>query len=143
MRPKSALALAAGGLLLVALESGCEVYHGKMYWAGQSPGYQLEKTCAPADVDSKPSVRVEVTDDKEKIPLRGASVRLGRKVGARFAFVTGEAGYAEVGVGPGTWEVDVTLRGYRSAHYVLELPEGQACTLAFRLSIDPDQGLGF
>jgi len=133
------LALAA----VVLLVAGCEVYNGKLYWAGKSPGYLLEEHCEPADVEARPSVRVEVTDEKGQQPLKGASVRLGRKVGARFAFVTGSEGYAEVGLGPGAWDVDVTLPGYRPAHYVLNLPDGHACVLKFRLSIDPNSGFVF
>jgi hypothetical protein len=134
-----------GGLavvVLAVLASGCEVYQGKLYWAGHAPGYLLETQCEPADVESRPSVRVEVTDEKGQ-QLRGASVRFGRKVGARFAFVTGDAGYAEIGLGPGAWDVDVTLPGYRPAHYVLNLPDGHACVLRFRLSIDPNSGFVF
>ncbi|HEY1251891.1 MAG TPA: carboxypeptidase-like regulatory domain-containing protein [Thermoanaerobaculia bacterium] len=136
---RARLALAA----IVALAAGCEVYHGKLYWAGQSPGYLIDMHCEPADVESRPSVRVEVTDDRQQVPLKGASVRFSRKVGARFAFVTGDAGYAEIGLGPGPWDVDVTVQGYRPAHYVLNLPDGHACVLKFRLSIDPAGGISF
>jgi hypothetical protein len=144
-RPSPLAALFRAGvavvLALVPLLAGCEVYAGKLYWSGKAPGYRLERSCEPADVESHPSVRVEVTDDKKRAPLKGASVRFSRRdVGARFALVTGDAGSAEIGLGPGAWEVDVTLPGYRPAHYVLDLPAGQACALTFRLSIDPSAG---
>ena len=135
MRP--ARLAAAGGLVLALFFVGCEVYAGKLYWSGKAPGYQLEKSCEPADVDSKPSVRVEVTDE-QKVPIRGAAVRFAsRGVGARLDDVTGATGIVEAGLGAGSFEVDVTLWGYRPAHYVLDLPAGQACVLRFRLSIDP------
>ena len=51
-----------------------------------------------------------------------------------------EKGVAEASVPAGSWEVDVRLDGFRPAHYVLELPPGQACTLKFRLSIDNSAG---
>jgi hypothetical protein len=122
---------------------GCEVYNGKLYWAGQSPGYLLETSCEAADVESRPSVRVEVTDDTKKTPLRGASVRFSRRVGARFELVTGDEGSAEIGLGPGPWVVDVAVVGYRPAHYVLDLPAGQACVLRFRMVLDPSAGFAF
>ena len=55
-------------------------------------------------------------------------------------YVSNAKGVAEASVPAGSWEVDVTLGGFRPAHYVLDLPPGQACTLKFRLSIDNSAG---
>ena len=134
-----ALALA----VLVVASAGCEVYRGKLYWAGKSPGYLLEKTCATADVDAEPSVKLIVLTE-ERSPIPGAAIRLrSGSPGAIVDYVSNRAGYADASVPPGTWEIEVKLHGYRTAHYVLELPPGQACTLEFRLSVDPEAGSFF
>ncbi len=126
-------------VVLLAL-GGCEVYHGKLYWMGKAPGYLLEKTCASADVDAGPSVRITVMTE-ERSPLPRAAIHLRRRdPGVILDYVSNPTGYAEASVPSGSWEVDVTLHGFRPAHYVLDLPPGQACTLEFRLSIDPEAG---
>jgi len=133
----SLLALVASGL---AFAAGCEVYGGKLYPAGKAPGYKLEESCESADVDSTPSVRIEVATEK-LVPLPRAGVHLRRHdLGVNLDYVSNEKGVAEASVPAGSWEVDVKLDGFRPAHYVLELPPGKACTLKFRLSIDNSAG---
>src|SRR5262249_2123377 len=125
---------------VLAVLAGCEICAGKLYWSGTSPGYLLETHCEAADVSARPSVRVEVRTEKEGELLRGVWVGFARKdVGARLAFTTGPDGAVDAALGPGPWDVDLRLRGYRPAHHRLELPGDQACTLRFRLSIDPEQ----
>ena len=131
-------------LALVALVAGCEVYHGKVYWSGQSPGYLLEKSCAPGDVgvgaEASPSVRFLVMTE-ERAPLPRAAIRLrSGSPGAIVDYVSNSTGHADASVPAGKWDVEVKLHGFRTAHYVLELPPGQTCTLEFRLSIDPNAG---
>jgi len=138
------LAGLACGFAVAAL-AGCEAYHGKLYWAGKSPGYLLERTCAPADVgvDAGPSVRITVMTE-ERSPLPRAAIRLrSGSPGAIVDYVSDRAGHAEASVPAGAWKVEVKLHGYRTAHYALELPPGEACTLEFRLSIDPEAGYFF
>jgi len=137
-----ALPLAA---LAAAVLAGCEVYHGKLYWAGKSPGYLLEHTCAPADVsiNAGPSVEFTVmTEDRSPLPRAAIRMRSGSP-GAMVDYVSNLAGHAEASVPAGRWDVEVKLWGYRTARYTLELPPGQACTLEFRLSIDPEAGSFF
>jgi Carboxypeptidase regulatory-like domain len=137
--------LAPYSVLALLFAAGCEAYHGKLYWAGKSPGYLLERTCASADVgvDAGPSVKFTVMTE-ERSPLPRAAIRLrSGSPGAIVDYVSNRTGYAEASVPAGTWEVEVKLHGYRTARYVLELPPGQACTLEFRLSIDPEAGYFF
>jgi hypothetical protein len=131
-------------LALLVLVGGCEVYHGKLYWTGKSPGYLLEKSCAPADVglgaEAGPSVRFLVMTE-ERSPLPRAAIRLrSGSPGAIVDVVSNTTGHAEASIPAGTWDVEVKLHGYRTAHFVLELPPGQACTLELRMSIDPNAG---
>lgn len=85
-------------------------------------------------------MRVEVWLQSER-PLRGADVRFKRHdVGANVDYATDSNGVAEASLGPGSWDVDVTLAGFRPAHYPLALPPGQACTLRFHLWIDETAG---
>ena len=129
-------------LACVLALAGCEVYHGKLYWAGTSPGYLLDRSCAPADVgvDAGPSVKITVmTEDRSPVPRAAIRLRSGSP-GAIVDYVSDRAGHAEASVPAGKWEVEVKLPGYRTARYALELPPGQACTLEFRLSKDPEAG---
>ena len=140
MRRLAPLAALAAGVL-----AGCEVYHGRLYWAGKSPGYLLEHACAPADVsiNAGPSVKFTVmTEDRSPLPRAVIRMRSGSP-GAIVDYVSNLTGHAEASVPAGTWDVEVKLWGYRTAHYTLELPPGQACTLEFRLSIDPEAGSFF
>jgi hypothetical protein len=78
---------------------------------------------------------------EERSPLPRAAIHLRRRdLGVILDYVSNQTGHAEASVPDGSWEVDVKLHGFRPAHYVLELPPGQACTLEFRLSIDPEAG---
>ena len=129
-------------LACVLALAGCEVYHGKLYWAGTSPGYLLDRSCAPADVgvDAGPSVKITVmTEDRSPVPRAAIRLRSGSP-GAIVDYVSDRAGPAEASGPAGKWEVEVKLPGYRTARYALELPPGQACTLEFRLSKDPEAG---
>jgi hypothetical protein len=123
-------------LVCLAMCVGCEIYAGKLYWAGQAPGFAVELNCA-AGVDSDTQRIAVYVGDSTGAPLPGVQVSLSQPaLGAVKEYNTDVTGFARAAVTSGTWQVEAKLNGFYTGRLSLEIPMASSCTVTFRLELE-------
>jgi hypothetical protein len=114
--------------------SACVTRRWQSYWAWNDPGFSAESRCSA--VPESPSHLSVTIYDIPGYPLPGVTVRVSSSVEAKSdGWLTDEKGEVEIPVSVGHCRVDVELRGFRPAHYELEIPPGTQCSVSFELDL--------
>ncbi len=106
-----------------------------MYWAWDVPAFEAGRECQSTEGGGGSVIHVYV-GDWEGRPLPGVAVRLVRVADSKA--LTGEtssAGLFDSSVPPGEWKVTVSLKGFRTGKYGVEIPAETACTITFWLQL--------
>src|SRR5207344_3137814 len=115
-------------VIVAGVLTGCESYRGHMYWAWDVPAFEAGRECQSTEGGGGSVIHVYV-GDWEGRPLPGVAVRLVRVADSKA--LTGEtssAGLFDSSVPPGEWKVAVSLKGFRTGKYGIEIPAETACT---------------
>jgi hypothetical protein len=123
-------------LVCLLLCVGCEVYAGKLYWAGQAPGFSVTSSCA-AGVDSDAQPIAVYVGDSTGAPIPGVHVSLSQPaLGTVKEENTDVTGFARTAVASGIWQVEAKLNGFYTGRLSLEIPAASSCTVTFRLELE-------